>query len=492
MKQLGLSIGVVKNNADPAHHGRLQVFVPAYDSNDYKVEDLPWAFQITPFGGVTAKPVVGREGLEVPGLSSYGTWAIPKNGAQVLIGCLDGNPEMRFWLGCVYMPEYNRTIPGFVDGLMTELDDTGNHPQQEVEMLKLNLTDAGLYKGEKHFESRGGYERSISHPSNKNKVKPTDNGYAKNPNDPEKADSQVVTTRSYGGHYMLMSDVDEHCRIRFKTTAGNQVIFDDTNERIYLSTAKGRNWVELDETNGKIYVFSDSKVSIRARNDINLFSDENINIVAKHRVNIQSLERGLSFQAKSSITALSTGGNINLTASRDLNLKTTNGAKEAAHQEENLSEPAGWHQSSPVSVGKIYRWAEEAGSETSHIKFNSAKNIEALATEKLKLTAKKALELKSSEQVMLQAARTVTTKAPKLKFDTDNASDSMGCFALEGIQRHRVYSDGGVDTINAVEPIQPVEAQDVDSTMVKPDHESWTRDEDEGSCATNRGPKYQG
>lgn len=493
-QQLGLTMGVVKNNADPAHHGRLQVFCPALDSEDFKVEDLPWALQITPFGGVTAKPIVGREGLEVPGLSAYGLWAIPKNGAQVLIGCLDGNPEMRFWLGCAYMPEYNRTIPSYIDGLKTELDDSGLYPQQEVEMVKLNLQDAGLYETDDHFKTRGGWERSISHPSNKNKEKPTDNGYAPNPKEEEKADSQTVAMRTHGGHYMLFSDVDEYCRIRFKTTAGNQVIFDDTNERIYMSTAKGRNWIELDETNGRIYVFSDSKVNIRARNDINLFSDENINIVAKNRVNIQSLERGIALQAKSSINALSTGGNINLSASRDLNLKTFNGDIEPKHEEEDLCEPAEWHQAPPVGKGKIFRWAEEAGSDTSTIRFDAAENIEALAGETVAVTAETSLELKSNEKIVAQAEELFTFKSPTFKWDSKNTKESMGCYAYNPDipKRYYVYSMGGAEPVNAVNGIEELEEQDVEETMIKPDHESWKRDEDEEDCETERNDNYQG
>lgn len=482
-----LTIGVVKNNADPAHHGRLQIFIPAHDSEDFEVSELPWAIYVSPFGGVTANAIVGREGLQVEGLSSYGQWAIPKNGAQVLVGFLDGNTEERFYLGCVFMPEYNRTIPGYVDGLTTELDDSGLYPPNEVSALRDNLTDAGLYKGSAHFKTRGGYERSISHPSNKNKSKPTDNGYADKPLEPELADSQTyVPMRSPGGHYMVMSDVDEYCRIRLKTTAGSQVLLDDTNERIYISTAKGRNWVELDETNGRIYVYSDSKVSIRAKNDLNLYSDENINIVANKRVNIASEERSVTIQAKHDVTVLSQAANVKISASRNLSLTTFAGPRAAPIAEEELASVPAWHQTAPVGKGYVRRWAERGGAASSSILFSSADSIESSSATDTAITAYGSLDMKGAD-LALQGS-TIHHTANSVAWTVGNTGlndgDPEGPFKVQPDNPARGARDAsGADD---------VESQDITSHMIRPEHESWTRDDDEKRSATPRGPKYQG
>ena len=129
----------------------------------------------------------------------------------------------------------------------------------------------------------------------------TENKYSapiEEPHEPEKADSQTIALTSPGRHYMAMSDVDEFCRMRWKTTEGTQILLDDTNERIYISTARGRNWIEIDEGNGKIYFYTASKFNVHSENDLNLYSSENINIVAKKRINIQSEDRGVKIQAK--------------------------------------------------------------------------------------------------------------------------------------------------------------------------------------------------
>ena len=63
-------IGIVKNNADPAQHGRLQIYIPSIDSPDYDLEDLSWAIYVSPFGGVTADFKVSAN-FSIPELSCY-------------------------------------------------------------------------------------------------------------------------------------------------------------------------------------------------------------------------------------------------------------------------------------------------------------------------------------------------------------------------------------------------------------------------------------
>ena len=320
-----MCVGMVKDNADPAQHGRLKVYIPSIDSKDFNVVDLPWAIYCSPFGGTTADFPVGREGDKVAGASSYGFWAIPKNGAQVLIGFLEGDPNIRFWMGCFFQPELNRTMPQSINNppLSSEIDESGMWPQATMTHYAKNLGEAGLDPNSKHWKTRGGFERSISYPENKTKNKPTTDGYFPKPLEKGKSDSQSIALTSPGRHYISMHDVDEFCRMRFKTTAGSQIIMDDTNERIYISTAMGRNWIEIDEGSGKIYFYTAAKFNIHSENDLNLYSSENINIVAKKRVNIQSEERAVKIQSKMNTEILSTDANVKIAASRDLHLKTS-------------------------------------------------------------------------------------------------------------------------------------------------------------------------
>ena len=493
-QQLSLTVGIVKNNADPAHHGRLQVYVPALDSEDFKVEDLPWCWYVSPFGGVTANFKVGREQKEVPGISAYGMWSVPKNGAQVLIGCIDGNPENRFWMGCLFMPEHNRTLPAGIDGVETEIDESGAYPQSVMSHYQENLSEAGLWRGDDHFKTRGGYERSVSHPSNKNKSKPTDNGYAPKPLEPEKADSQTFSFTTPGKHYMVMSDVDEYCRVRIRTTEGQQIIFDDTNERIYISTAKGRNWIELDETNGKIYIYSDSKVNIRAKNDINMYSDENINIVANKRVNIRSEDRSINLLAKHDVRLDSSDADIMLTASRDIHIKTTNGPRAGALSEEKFAQK-------PVK-GWVYRWPEKGGSETSKIRIDAQDDVEIKSVQKnIHITGKQNVHMRAVDSnVYIQGSTNVYMKSNAAIFQqtgtihqdaTIIGNDFFGTFIGAHIEDTPPKPQPS-QAAAVAEAATKVPTVGIIDHMVRPNHESWTRDEDESFCKTARNGKYQG
>lgn len=497
-----MCLGVVKDNADPAQHGRLKLYIPSIDSKDFDVEDLPWAVYCSPFGGVTVDYVVGPNSSEVSGASAYGFWAIPKNGAQVLVGFLEGDPNVRFWMGCFYQAELNRTIPHSINTppLSTEIDESGLIPQKEIAYMAKNLEEAGLGPNSIHWKTRGGFERSISYPENKTKNKPRDDGYFTKPLEPEKTDSQTVALTTPGRHFMSMQDVDEFCRVRFKTTEGTQIIMDDTNERLYISTARGRNWIEIDEGSGKIYFYTSSKFNLHAQNDINLYSEENINIVAKKRVNIQSEERGIKLQSKMNIEAVSTEANIKLTASRDFHIKTTNGPKASAVAEKSFCTKPPWS-GDPLGLRRDY--AEEAGSDTSKIFINSVQGLDArVDTGYMKFSAKDRIDIRSnSSSLNLQSSSPLNIKS-SADVHVDGSTIHLRSGSIQGttffgtfIGVHVEGSTGSpvsAASADLSDQANTVSGDTIKQKMIVPQHEPWVRDEDEPKCKTPRNPKYQG
>lgn len=315
-------LGTVKNNADPMQLGRLQVYVPTLDSSGWELERLPWARYISPFGGTTVDFKCGREKQPFPGISTYGMWAVPKNGAQVLVGCMEGEPGSRFWIGALWQPDLNRTLPFTVDELKSDLDDSGLYPQRTVPFLLSNMEEAGIGPSSPLFTTRG-YERSVAFPLNKANNKPTSNGYYTKPMETSKTDSQTYSITTPGRHFFVMSDVDQHCRIRLRTTEGHQVIFDDSNERIYISTAKGRNWIEIDE-DGRIHIYAKDEINIRSEDDINISSDKNVNIKAKEKVNIKSESSEVNLQAQTNLNLRAVSGTWQAQAAQAASLKSDN------------------------------------------------------------------------------------------------------------------------------------------------------------------------
>lgn len=470
--QFSMHVGIVKNNADPAQHGRLQVYIPALDSTDFEVSDLPWAEYVSPFGGVTANFKVGPEQEEIPGVTAYGFWAIPKNGAQVLCGFLEGDTNRRFWLGCFYMPEMNRTLPQSVNDIKTELDESGSYPQTEIPHYRRNLDEAGLQPGSLHYKTRGGHQRSVSYPANGTENKDSTDGYAPKNLEPEKSDSQTVCWTSPGRHYIAMSDVADECRIRIKSTMGNQIILDDTNERIYISTAKGRNYIEIDEGSGKIYFYTAGKFSVHSENDLNLYSSENINIVAKKRVNIQSEERGVKIQAKMGVSAISEAADVNLTASRDVVIKTTNGPTAGAVSDSTSCSVGPY---AGRAIGLIRNYAEPAGSSTSRISINAVQGVDVRAdTQSIMITAGTTLDLRTvAGDLTIHSAAGLNNRASIYR-----STPAPGATFGGSAQVARTVSGASAERIKI--------------KMVIPKHEPWVRDEDEGQCKTPRNSRYQG
>ena len=103
-----------------------------------------------------------------------------------------------------------------------------------------------------------------------------------------------------------MQDDPRFSRMRIKTAEGNQVILDDANERIYISTCVGRTWIELDK-DGHVNIYAAESISMRSGKDINFYADGNVNIEANKAVNIK---------ANTGDMRLHTGANLHLASTK--------------------------------------------------------------------------------------------------------------------------------------------------------------------------------
>jgi hypothetical protein len=318
-----ITLGTVVDTNDPQQMGRVRAVCPAWgDTFETVVEDLPWCIYVAPFGGQMQTGFRGPANTETAGGVAYGIWAIPKVGAQVIVACLDGDPSIRVYMGCVYDQLTPHTMPHgrwmYDDHDALPAEDTvvprGPYSSRElpIEPLSANIKQAFGQNNARRFErqtraadysvagvgvesldftasavqddknitadgwtSTQGYAVSRGDPDGKSTL--TDRNY----------DSQVYTFTSPGFHSLSMDDRPENCRVRLRTTAGHQILMDDTNERIYIQTAKGNSWVELDQ-NGNIDIFTANKVNVRAAKDINFTSDETIRFSARRGIHMYS------------------------------------------------------------------------------------------------------------------------------------------------------------------------------------------------------------
>lgn len=318
-----IAIGTVVSTNDPMQWGRIRAVVPAWgDSHDHKVEGLAWCMYVTPFGGNTSVGTRGAGVQQTEGGIAYGMWAIPKVGAQVVIMSLDEEHQQRLFMGCVFDAFSNNTLPhgrwisedhpeltnkpkakpygpfsagdkliqplasniqkafGNTDHALEWQTRASDYAVSRVDVSQLSYAtskvqdDKGTDNGSGWISTQG-YQSSRFHPTGRSST--TDKNY----------DSQVYSLTSPGFHSMSMDDRMENCRMRLRTMSGHQILMDDTNERIYISTAQGNNWVEMDQS-GNIDIFSSSRVSIRSASDINLTSDASIRMHAKDGIHLHS------------------------------------------------------------------------------------------------------------------------------------------------------------------------------------------------------------
>ncbi len=130
----------------------------------------------------------------------------------------------------------------------------------------------------------------------------------------------VTSIVSPGFHAMSMDDRPENTRMRFRTTAGHQIILDDTNERIYVSTAKGKNWIEIDQE-GNIDIYTSGKLSVHAEKDINFTTQGSFRVNAERGIHLNSGKQ-TRMTAKEDI-AIDTQTSIRARASESLILETS-------------------------------------------------------------------------------------------------------------------------------------------------------------------------
>lgn len=391
-----VTIGTVVDTADPQQMGRVRAVCPAFgDKAERATEKLPWCEYASPFAGDVQMGTRGPNGDEVSGPTSYGLWAIPKVGAQVLVMCVDGNPMHRVWIACLYSQFGAHTMPHgrYSYDSQNVVEDENNVAgpydsfEGAIEPLYTNMIQAfgTPSTGNINFEfaSRGAdfQAAAITSTSQLNvslsetiddinidsgmpgNLETVTQGYRENlivsddiivedsnTQDDNRSqttitsnDNMVTALVSAGFHAVSMDDRPENSRIRFRTAGGHQIILDDTNERIYISTATGKNWIELDQQ-GNIDIFTEGKMSVTAEHDINFNTNGSFRVRAAKGIHLNSekeirmaASQDISVKSDSSLRLLTgsplylqseksihfkSGADLNLTGGGSLNVKS--------------------------------------------------------------------------------------------------------------------------------------------------------------------------
>lgn len=310
--------GVVVDTSDPQEMGRFRVWCPAIDGGDINLENLPWVIYVSPLAGQAYNYPAGGSGQKSIGPVSYGFWAIPKIGSRVIISFLYGDYNQRIYLGSIFGDHGNRSLP---NGRNAEGAASTSDSFEAIEPMTSNLKAQFQGKlSDPIAQSRGVYERQVAQAADtKNPNEGYDNRVTRD-NTESKAgdlDPQTYCITTPGRHSIIMQDNPKFARVRIKTAEGHQIILDDANERIYISTSKGRTWIELD-VDGHINMYGAESVSVSAGSDFNIQALGDVNIAAGGSVNI-SAAKAARISACEDVSISGDEG-VNITSGAEFNI----------------------------------------------------------------------------------------------------------------------------------------------------------------------------
>ncbi len=370
-----LTIGEVVDTNDPQQMGRIRVVCPYFgEGQDTIIADIPWATPISPLAGINESASRGRANDRTVGPVAYGMFNIPKVGSYVIVACIEGDPRFRIYLGAMHDQFLPHTLP---HGRYTY---NKNDPSEDKPAGPLSSTDdpiQPLYDSQtaaftKTTESSPTTQSFTGPRLNfEYRTRAADNGvagiisdfissdeiiYTSNPDDQAEIfteddgneienthgyhksrvqegaisgitkfvyDPQVYSWTTPGFHSVSMSDNSDNCRIRIRSTHGHQIIMDDTNERVYISTAGGKTWIEMDEK-GNIDIYGERSISVHAEKDINFTAGDTFRVKAKNGIHLVASDGELRLHAGTDVHLNSTNDTF-LTGSKNVHIKASGG-----------------------------------------------------------------------------------------------------------------------------------------------------------------------
>lgn len=278
-------LGFVRDYKDGMFMGRLLVYIPEVCGKD---DDTAWIIcdYVSPFGG-------NQNG------TSYGMWALPQNGAQVLVTFINGDPNRAVWLGCLFGVDQHRQVPN---------TRTGSPPQADPV-----LTVQPIYTSAANSQD---FNPSITTPAPQVRTAPADpaaEAYqrAAGTTDPATRTTSRGSDNSYhvlgirtpGGHGFTLSDQQGAAEIRLQTFNNMQIIMNAQSGNITIITGEAKSRIEVC-ADGNVNVFGDGSINIAAQENLNLHAMKNVNINAGEKLNMRS------------------GGSMHVEAIQDMNFRS--------------------------------------------------------------------------------------------------------------------------------------------------------------------------
>tara|TARA_B100001248_G_scaffold182455_1_gene138917 strand:+ start:3435 stop:4649 length:1215 start_codon:yes stop_codon:yes gene_type:complete len=273
----GVYTGIVVDNKDSIYTGRIQVRIGQFGSNP-DTKTTYWALLMVPFGGVQDPKSSGKNVEdESQSTKSYGMWPQPPEiGTEVVVAFNDSRNE-GILMGSLISKDRNHMMGG--NASSTTKDDGKLGPVVEKNIYDNNDEDRKpVNTAQNNILVEQGLAKDLVRGHSASSAR-------------RESPSKVFGITTKDGHVLSMDDGFNNGlskNIRLRTSAGAQILLDDTANIIFINNHKANAWIEL-SPDGKIDFYSDSSVSVHARKDFNIHADGNINMQADMGVNIKAM-----------------------------------------------------------------------------------------------------------------------------------------------------------------------------------------------------------
>lgn len=316
---VGVYVGVVKDNTDGQHMGRLKVYIPQFGSSDPD-DKKHWitVSYASPFAGSTSLFDLGNNVKEYSDTTkSYGMWfSQPDLGSEVLVAFSGGRTDQGFWFACLFNRGTQVSIPG-IPALKTW---TGEDKPAAPKNKKDKDPDLERYVEHKPMSdalTRQGLDKDVVRGI-------TSSGATR------EAPSNVTGILTKGQHQFVMDDGDKDGQnklIRLRTTNGVQILLDDVSGHIYLITKNGNSWFEL-SNDGQVHIYGAKDINVHSEANINLRSGKSINIEAVDNI---TLSAGKKVTSQAGLeTHVISGNSTHITSGTTSNIVSAAGHYETA------------------------------------------------------------------------------------------------------------------------------------------------------------------
>jgi hypothetical protein len=332
----GIYKGIVKRIDTSTRNGRLWVYIPQF-GGDAPNQESNWTLvnYASPFSGQTqGQPSTTQSQLNNYSVTkqSYGFFMVSPDIESIVLCCFPaGETKEGYWFACISSDLSRYMTPGlgavtldkisstsipadlaqylspgrkYPVGEFNEYDPTNYQSGWAAALKPLNvpqtvkLITQGL---DQDLNSRGAITSSMQRDpvssvygfSTPGRPEPRQD-IANIPNLRQQIVAGTISNADLpiytrvGGHSLVMDDGDifkKNNLVRIRSSAGHQILMDDSDGYMYISNSTGSAWVELTKE-GDVLIYGKRDLSIRTEGNLMMHSDHNISLSAMNSVNI--------------------------------------------------------------------------------------------------------------------------------------------------------------------------------------------------------------